>query len=61
VVENWFWDYAVGHHVVQLLLFLSLWFPDLVSLVGWLKVWLIGGDSTRVDESYKVFNLDCSV
>jgi len=46
--------------LVLFLLFLSLWLPDLVSLVGWLKVWLIGGESVRVDDSYKVFNLDCS-
>jgi len=56
-----FWDYIVGHHAVQFLLFLSLWMPDLVFFVGRLKVWLIGGKSVRVDDSYKVFNLDCDV
>lgn len=61
MTESWFWENVVGHHFLQLLLFLSLWIPNIVFLVGRLKVWLIGGKSVRVDDSYKVFNLDCNV
>lgn len=58
---SWFWDYIVGYHLLQFLLFLSLWLPDLVFSVGRLKVWLVGGESVRIDDSHKVFNLDCDV
>lgn len=60
VTSSLFWDYVVGHHVLQFLLFLSLWLPDIVFFVGRLKVWLIGDKSVRVDDSHKVFNLDCN-
>jgi L-gulonolactone oxidase len=61
LIGGMFWDYIIGLHVLQFLLFLSLWLPDIVFLVGRLKVWLVGGKSVRVDDSYKVFNLDCDV
>jgi L-gulonolactone oxidase len=61
LIGNWFWDHLIGFHVLQFLLFLSLWLPDLVLLIGRLKVWLIGGKSVRIDDSHKVFNMDCNV
>ncbi|KAF9649552.1 L-gulonolactone D-arabinono-1,4-lactone oxidase [Thelephora ganbajun] len=60
LIGDWFWDHLIGYHVLQFLLFISLWLPDLVFLIGRLKVWLMGGKSVRIDDSYKVFNVDCN-
>jgi L-gulonolactone oxidase len=61
VVGNWFRDMILGTVVLQFLLFLSRYFPDLTLFIGRYALWLTGGESVNIDDSYKVFSLDCKV
>ncbi|KAG8908848.1 D-arabinono-1,4-lactone oxidase [Tulasnella sp. 403] len=56
---SWFWDIFVGFHIVQLALFLGRYFSSIVPLVGKLVLWLGGESEVVVDDSYRIFNLDC--
>ncbi|EJT97178.1 gulonolactone oxidase Lgo1 [Dacryopinax primogenitus] len=57
--SSWFWGTVVGHWYLEFLLWLSLAYPD---LTGWIGRFASGLDAKKVvvvDQSWKIFNLDC--
>lgn len=51
----------MGYHVIQFLLFLGRYFLFLNTYVANLACWLVSGDSLGIDDSFKIFNVDCRV
>ena len=51
----------MGYHVIQFLLFLGRYFLFLNTYVANFACWLASGDSMGIDDSYKIFNVDCRV
>ena len=51
----------MGHHVIQMLLFIARYFLPLNTWIADFACWLVNGDSVGVDDSYKIFNVDCRV
>ncbi|KIM41903.1 hypothetical protein M413DRAFT_445112 [Hebeloma cylindrosporum] len=56
---SWWWHSFLGHHVVQMLLFNARYFLPLNTWVANFACWLVDGDSVGVDDSHKIFNVDC--
>ncbi|KAJ3500667.1 hypothetical protein NLJ89_g9693 [Agrocybe chaxingu] len=56
---SWWWHTFLGHHIIQFLLFLGRYFVFLNTWIANFACWLASGDSTGVDDSYKIFNVDC--
>ncbi|KAJ7156669.1 L-gulonolactone D-arabinono-1,4-lactone oxidase [Mycena filopes] len=56
---SWFWDYIVGFHVIQLLLFLARFISALHVIIRRLVVWLYRSPVTLVADSHEVFNVPC--
>jgi L-gulonolactone oxidase len=53
-------DQFFGYHLLELLLYLSRWFPSLVPLINRVYAWvLFRKRRERIDESFKVFNFEC--
>lgn len=51
----------MGHHVIQFLLFLGRYCLFLNTYIANFACWLVSGDSLGIDDSYKIFNVDCRV
>jgi hypothetical protein len=51
----------MGYHVIQFLLFLGRYFLFLNTYVANFACWLASGDSLGIDDSYRIFNVDCRV
>lgn len=51
----------MGHHVIQFLLFIARYFLFLNTYVANFASWLVSGDSLGIDDSYRIFNVDCRV
>ncbi|KAI0742701.1 D-arabinono-1,4-lactone oxidase-domain-containing protein [Daedaleopsis nitida] len=58
-VASWLWHSLVGFHFLQLLLFLARYFPVLNLWYGRIAAWLVSETTVSVDDSYRIFNLDC--
>ncbi|KAH9922306.1 L-gulonolactone/D-arabinono-1,4-lactone oxidase [Epithele typhae] len=58
-VTSWLWQSLVGFHFLQLILFFGRYIGFFNTLYGRISVWLMGGPSVSVDDSHKIFNLDC--
>jgi L-gulonolactone oxidase len=58
---SWFWGTLLGYHTVQFLLYVGRFFPGLNIPTGKFAAWLASTKSVRVDDSYKIFNMDCRV
>ncbi|KAF9054274.1 gulonolactone oxidase Lgo1 [Panaeolus papilionaceus] len=56
---SWWWNTLFGYHIVQLLLFLGRYLPAVTIWTSNLACWLSTGDSVGIDDSYKIFNVDC--
>ncbi|PPQ68980.1 hypothetical protein CVT25_009165 [Psilocybe cyanescens] len=56
---SWWWHTLMGYHVVQLFLFLGRYFLFLNTWVANFACWLSSGDTVGIDDSYKIFNVDC--
>ncbi|KAF8182879.1 L-gulonolactone D-arabinono-1,4-lactone oxidase [Pholiota molesta] len=56
---SWFWGTLLGYHTVQFLLYVGRFFPGLNIPTGKFAAWLASTKSVRVDDSYKIFNMDC--
>ncbi|XP_063039293.1 L-gulonolactone oxidase-like, partial [Melospiza melodia melodia] len=58
--SSWFWDYAVGFHLLQLLLWISSFFP---SLVVWINRaffrLLFSSRQESVGRSHQILNYEC--
>ncbi|KAJ4481020.1 gulonolactone oxidase Lgo1 [Lentinula aciculospora] len=56
---SWFFDSFLGFHLVQLLLFLGIYIRVFNNWAISLASWLVSSSSSRVDDSHRVFNVDC--
>ncbi|KAF6750786.1 D-arabinono-1,4-lactone oxidase-domain-containing protein [Ephemerocybe angulata] len=56
---NWFYDRLVGYHAIQLLLFGGRFVRSLNIWAGRLAAWLATGKTTIVNQSHRIFNVDC--
>ena len=58
---SWLWHSLMGYHVIQFLLFVGRYFLFLNTYVANFACWLASGDSLGIDDSYRIFNVDCRV
>ncbi|KAF9048042.1 gulonolactone oxidase Lgo1 [Hymenopellis radicata] len=56
---SWFWDILMAFHVLQLILFIGRYISAVTNFAGHFICWLGGPRSVRVDDSHRIFNLDC--
>lgn len=56
---SWFWNTFLGFHFVQLILFLGRYFHFLNIWAQYLNFWLVSKKSVGIDDSYRIFNVDC--
>ncbi|KAG2006051.1 FAD binding domain-containing protein [Coprinopsis cinerea AmutBmut pab1-1] len=56
---SWLWHSFLGHHVVQLLLFVARFFTFLNPLIANFACWLVSEKTVGVDDSHRIFNVDC--
>jgi len=57
---NWYWYVGIGYHLLQFVLFISIFIPPLVPIIN--KIWrylLFNHPRESVDRSDKAFNFDC--
>lgn len=57
---SWFWDVLCAYHLIQFLLFIGRFFPRYIN--PWTSnfaAWLVSKPSVNVDESHRVFNVNC--
>ena len=59
--SNWLWHSFMGHHVIQFLLFIGRYFLFLNYWIGCFAAWLIRDKTIGVDDSHRIFNVDCRV
>lgn len=58
--ESWFWNYLIGFHLLQLVYWISSFFPFLVKFINkYHFLWLNSHPAEVVNESEKVFSYDC--
>lgn len=60
-VGNWLYDSLLGWHVIQFLLFLGRYFLSLNIWIGRFAAWLVSEKTVAVDDSFRIFNVDCRV
>ncbi|KAH8823836.1 L-gulonolactone D-arabinono-1,4-lactone oxidase [Flagelloscypha sp. PMI_526] len=58
-VANWFWDSTFNHHFVQFALFLGIFFPFINVWITRFSAWRSSSRTVNIDESHRIFNLDC--
>jgi hypothetical protein len=51
----------LAYHAVQAILFAGRYITSLNTYAGRFAAWLASGGSVVVNDSYKVFNVDCRV
>ncbi|KZT24955.1 L-gulonolactone D-arabinono-1,4-lactone oxidase [Neolentinus lepideus HHB14362 ss-1] len=56
---SWFWNTLVGYHVIQFLMFLGRYIAPVNIWTGRLASWLSSATVVSIDDSYRIFNLDC--
>jgi L-gulonolactone oxidase len=60
-VGSWLWHSLIGSHLVQLLLFVARYFLFVNIWVGRFAAWLVREKTVAVDDSHRIFNVDCRV
>lgn len=60
-MASWLRDAFFGFHVLQVLLALGRYVLAFNVLATWFAAWLVRDDIRVVDESYRIFNMDCRV
>ncbi|KAI9057550.1 L-gulonolactone/D-arabinono-1,4-lactone oxidase [Trametes sanguinea] len=58
-VGTWLWHSIVGYHLLQFLLFVARYVPVLNIWLGRFMAWLAGDRMVSVDDSHRIFNIDC--
>ncbi|CAL1697949.1 unnamed protein product [Somion occarium] len=56
---SFLWHSVIGYHVVQFLLFVGIYVRAINPWIARLTVWLDRAPTLTVDDSWRVFNLDC--
>lgn len=59
--SSWLWDTLIGFHFMQFIIFLGRYLTMLNPYISRFAAWLAGGYSVAVDDSHRIFNLDCKV
>jgi len=59
LIGTWLWHSLLGFHFIQFLLFLGIYFPSLNPWISRLTVQMDRDPTETVDDSWRVFNLDC--
>ncbi|KDQ54563.1 hypothetical protein JAAARDRAFT_38243 [Jaapia argillacea MUCL 33604] len=57
--SSWFWESLIGFHFVQFLLFVGRYILSLNIWTGRFAAWLMSQDTIAVDDSHRLFNMDC--
>lgn len=55
------WHSLFGYHLIQLLFFLGRYLPSINPWICRLSVWMDRSKTITVDDSWRVFNVDCKV
>lgn len=58
---SWLWHSLLGYHLIQFLFYLGRFFPSVNPNISRLSAWLDRNKTITIDESWRVFNLDCKV
>ncbi|TBU59901.1 L-gulonolactone/D-arabinono-1,4-lactone oxidase [Dichomitus squalens] len=58
-IYTWLWHSLVGYHLLQFLFFLGRYLPNVNNFVGRLGAWLVSDRTVAVDDSHRIFNVDC--
>ncbi|OCH88944.1 L-gulonolactone/D-arabinono-1,4-lactone oxidase [Obba rivulosa] len=58
-VSSWLWHSLIGYHVVQFLFFLGRYITSLNYWIGHFGAWLDKDRTVAVDDSHRIFNVDC--
>ncbi|KAJ3572787.1 hypothetical protein NP233_g2855 [Leucocoprinus birnbaumii] len=57
--SSWFWNTFFGFHLVQMLLFFGRYFLFLNVWTQYLSFWLSSAKSVGINDSHRIFNVDC--
>ncbi|KAI0830142.1 L-gulonolactone/D-arabinono-1,4-lactone oxidase [Trametes gibbosa] len=58
-VGTWLWHSLLGYHVLQFFLFVGRYIPSFNLWIGRFMAWLVRDRTVTVDDSHRVFNIDC--
>ncbi|KAH9929479.1 L-gulonolactone/D-arabinono-1,4-lactone oxidase [Fomitopsis serialis] len=58
-VSTWLWHSLISYHLLQFLFFLGRFITSLNPLIGRFGAWLVSDYTVAVDDSYRIFNVDC--
>ncbi|KAF9228090.1 L-gulonolactone D-arabinono-1,4-lactone oxidase [Gyrodon lividus] len=58
-VGSWLWHSFFGFHVIQFFLFLARYILSLNVFISRFAAWLVHDRVVAVDDSYRIFNLEC--
>lgn len=58
---TWLWHSLLGYHIIQFLFYIGRFFPSVNPSICRLSAWLDRDKTVTVDDSWRVFNLDCKV
>ena len=61
LVGSWLWHSFFGFHVLQSLLFVARYFLSLNIFIGRFAAWLVSTEVITIDDSFRIFNLECRV
>ncbi|KAH7882184.1 L-gulonolactone D-arabinono-1,4-lactone oxidase [Phlebopus sp. FC_14] len=56
---SWLWHSFLGFHVIQLLLFIARYVRSLNVFVARFAAWLVSDRVIAIDDSHRIFNLEC--
>ncbi|KIK45650.1 hypothetical protein CY34DRAFT_801263 [Suillus luteus UH-Slu-Lm8-n1] len=56
---SWLWHSLIGFHVVQFLLFVARFILPLNIFIGRFASWLVSTKVIAVDDSFRIFNMEC--
>ncbi|XP_071955906.1 L-gulonolactone oxidase-like [Antedon mediterranea] len=57
--SNWFWDYAIGFHLLQFLYWISTFCKWLVPVINYVYFKLHSGLRVDIDDYYNIFGFEC--
>ncbi|KAI0632860.1 L-gulonolactone/D-arabinono-1,4-lactone oxidase [Trametes polyzona] len=58
-VGTWLWHSLLGYHVLQFFLFIGRYVPSFNLWIGRFMAWLVRDRTVTIDDSHRVFNIDC--
>ncbi|KAG6868655.1 hypothetical protein C0993_012460 [Termitomyces sp. T159_Od127] len=58
-VGGWWWHTFMGYHLTQLFLFFARYFLTLNAWISHYTCWLMKERTVGVDDSHRIFNVDC--